>query len=1076
MREPDACLSAEVVAAFIDGKVFDDELRQVLDHLRGCHRCMCVVNDTTAVASAIDVDVEKPARVSRFRSWWVAAAVAANVAGAMYLTLYRPSVSNDPHAILTRAAPRDGRDLEARASRFEYAPLRGRTRGAAGSGNPALDPVQMRFIGAAGEVLERTRADTSVRGRHAAAIAYLVSGRPGEASSRLREIASKSEDALLWSDLAASYYTEAVQRDDVERLAAALAAADSALRIDDRLPEALFNRALIVERLGLTSLARAAWQRYLDVDPESPWAAEAREHVSRLSQSASFDRDAWLQRRNAFADDADIDMARVFARRFPEDARAWGETELLARWAEATAEGDASEAAKRLSVARTVGEELVRSGGDGMLAAAVAAIDAADASRQRALARAHLAFRDARTSHLKMDWPLARSAFARAANEFRRAGSPVEQVALGYIAHIRYLERDLEGARILLARLAAESDGKFIAQRARLEWQHGLLSAMEARWTDAIQSFSSSIAGYEKIGEMDNAAYVRNVLAAVHDSIGQHATAQRQRLISLRDGREDRHRLEVAFDAAANSAALRGDWQESLSFLTLAADLLSGTRDESGVADTLLFRARVALRMKHVAAAKTDLLRASEAIAHIRDPFLRARAEARSAALRASLAAPAEAVPLLTRVIASQRARTAPEQLSELYLQRGRALAALRRLDEAASDFAAGIDAIQHDHRGGRGDSLPETRWERSAIQRELFEEAIGLAVTRGDSRTALAYAERARGIEPIAVLRAAADPTEVIVQYAALSSRLVIFVVKGDRIHVAESLVTRDDLAREVAEFANSASTRNASGFRDAGTALYARLLTPIADEIVSAGRIVFVPDETLRTVPFAALVSPARRYLVETHVVVVASSMSEYVRRREQPRNADRAGNLLLITASSAEGRDLDLLYATQYERDAIAALYPYGRKLITQTVANFEKNAAAADVIHFAGHAIAPNDGSIAALVSSEGSPVLLSANDIAAMRLRNTRVVILAACSTDASTSSLARAFVHAGVPSVVGTLWPIEDAAASQFFPRFHEYLVRGESPADALRATQLEWIRRPNASPGMWAAVQVIGT
>jgi CHAT domain-containing protein len=72
--------------------------------------------------------------------------------------------------------------------------------------------------------------------------------------------------------------------------------------------------------------------------------------------------------------------------------------------------------------------------------------------------------------------------------------------------------------------------------------------------------------------------------------------------------------------------------------------------------------------------------------------------------------------------------------------------------------------------------------------------------------------------------------------------------------------------------------------------------------------------------------------------------------------------------------------------------------------------------------------------------------------------------------------VARAFLVAGVPSVVATLWPIEDTPSAEFFPRFHHYLMRGLPPAEALRAVQMEWIRRHDGSPGVWAAVQIVGT
>ena len=98
-------------------------------------------------------------------------------------------------------------------------------------------------------------------------------------------------------------------------------------------------------------------------------------------------------------------------------------------------------------------------------------------------------------------------------------------------------------------------------------------------------------------------------------------------------------------------------------------------------------------------------------------------------------------------------------------------------------------------------------------------------------------------------------------------------------------------------------------------------------------------------------------------------------------------------------------------------------------------------------------------------------------------RHTRVVVLAACSSARGEErageggiSVARAFLAAGVPNVIATLWPIDDAAAADFFPRVHRHLAAGVAPAEALRAAQLECIQRREAPLGIWAAVQILGS
>src|SRR5439155_22767763 len=47
-------------------------------------------------------------------------------------------------------------------------------------------------------------------------------------------------------------------------------------------PVALFNRAMVAEYLFLYTQAVADWEHYLQIDPTSGWAQEARQHLRRV--------------------------------------------------------------------------------------------------------------------------------------------------------------------------------------------------------------------------------------------------------------------------------------------------------------------------------------------------------------------------------------------------------------------------------------------------------------------------------------------------------------------------------------------------------------------------------------------------------------------------------------------------------------------------------------------------------------------------------------------------------------------------------------------------------------------------
>jgi CHAT domain-containing protein len=106
-------------------------------------------------------------------------------------------------------------------------------------------------------------------------------------------------------------------------------------------------------------------------------------------------------------------------------------------------------------------------------------------------------------------------------------------------------------------------------------------------------------------------------------------------------------------------------------------------------------------------------------------------------------------------------------------------------------------------------------------------------------------------------------------------------------------------------------------------------------------------------------------------------------------------------------------------------------------------------------------------------------------IEAARFVRTRLVVLGACSSGIGKThrgegvlSLARAFMSASVPSVVGTVAPVEDATAARLLTSFHAAYARGLDPASALRHAQLAMLRshdRSFADPARWSAFQAIG-
>ena len=103
--------------------------------------------------------------------------------------------------------------------------------------------------------------------------------------------------------------------------------------------------------------------------------------------------------------------------------------------------------------------------------------------------------------------------------------------------------------------------------------------------------------------------------------------------------------------------------------------------------------------------------------------------------------------------------------------------------------------------------------------------------------------------------------------------------------------------------------------------------------------------------------------------------------------------------------------------------------------------------------------------------------LYAYEVANTPFCRTRLVVLAACDSARGRVSgvgllrLARAFTAAGVPRVIGTLWPVDDKASVRLFEGFYAALARQTPPARALHEAQLKMLT--SHGPAKWAGYQI---
>ncbi|MDB6014371.1 MAG: hypothetical protein JWL65_6621 [Gammaproteobacteria bacterium] len=366
------------------------------------------------------------------------------------------------------------------------------------------------------------------------------------------------------------------------------------------------------------------------------------------------------------------------------------------------------------------------------------------------------------------------------------------------------------------------------------------------------------------------------------------------------------------------------------------------------------------------------------------------------------------------------------------------------------------------------------------------------------------------------------------LVEYASGPKEMLAFVITGNHVRVVHLGDSRE-IAQATAELRDLLRDTEvpADDVRTAAQKLARLVLWPITPYL-AGGRIVFIPDDALHTVPLAVLpwaADPAQQLLLQhaetavipsalflTHVHHAASLHSEMPRialigdpvfrisdwRREctdvETASAkERTGPL--DRALSAWTESLPRLPGTRVEVTGIARIARESRpgsRIETlvgcAAVPTALRKVADADVdlLHIATHArIDAQRPRLSALALTPESPSDTPAStfgllDILGLRL-NSKLVVLSACETSRGrllpgegVLGPAQAFLQAGSAAVLASYWRVDDQITSTFMQRFYKYLLVDRlSASAALRKTQLESVATGKTYE--WAAFSLYG-
>ncbi|MBD2355137.1 CHAT domain-containing protein [Tolypothrix sp. FACHB-123] len=278
----------------------------------------------------------------------------------------------------------------------------------------------------------------------------------------------------------------------------------------------------------------------------------------------------------------------------------------------------------------------------------------------------------------------------------------------------------------------------------------------------------------------------------------------------------------------------------------------------------------------------------------------------------------------------------------------------------------------------------------------------------------------------------------------------------------------------------------------------LHEVLIKPIADILPQnpSDRVIFIPQGSLFLVPFPALQDEQGKYLIQKHTILTAPSIQVLDLTRKQKlkqRNSKLAKGEALVVGNPTMPRvalkpketpiQLPPLQGAEREAKAIAPLLKTKAIIGNQaTETAIAQKMPQARLIHLATHGLLDDSrglGSAIALTPSAKDNGLLTAEEILNLKL-NADLVVLSACDTGRGRITgdgvigLSRSLISAGVPSVIVSLWAVDDNSTSVLMTNFYQNLEQNLDKATALRKAMLTTMQT-NPEPLQWAAFTLIG-
>lgn len=364
--------------------------------------------------------------------------------------------------------------------------------------------------------------------------------------------------------------------------------------------------------------------------------------------------------------------------------------------------------------------------------------------------------------------------------------------------------------------------------------------------------------------------------------------------------------------------------------------------------------------------------------------------------------------------------------------------------------------------------------------------------------------------------------PRMLLLEYFQTKEKLYLFVISKDKVELYPITLTPKELHKHAEGYRKALSDyhfiKNEAKaakklYVEEAYWLYEHCFSNALKDYPKKQHIVIIPDGELAHIPFEAFLTNQTKasdhykqlpYLLRK-VTISYSYSATLWQENSKGKHSRRGGRILAMAASYPKDAEnlqlrapnvkqlrehLQELPAAKEEVKQLSQLFEGAFLSENETnEALFKDTATHFGVIHLAMHALLNKEHPIlSSLAFSENGDSLednfLQAHEIAHLTL-DAKLVVLSACETGygkfqqgEGVMSLGRSFMYAGVPSLVVSMWEVNDISTSIIMKNFYQNLNKGMNKSQALQYAKLDYIENSSefaAHPAFWAAFVQLG-